>query len=64
MIEDISYCANEACPLTDCRRHMKNLDGHAGIFSMSDFGCVCSTYLAYKDGEKMRDLWDYYLGDE
>ena len=58
MIYDISYCAEENCPFVDCMRHLNNLKGEAGIFTMSQFSPNCNTFQLYKGSSSAQD---YYM---
>ncbi len=44
---DITYCAQEHCPFEDCERHMHNLEGKTGLFSMAYFDRMCNRFLEW-----------------
>lgn len=46
---DITYCAAEDCPLFDCERNLKNLEGLHVIISMADFSPQCGRYIRVKE---------------
>ena len=46
-MSDITYCAQEHCPFEDCERHMHNLEGKTGLFSMAYFDRMCNRFLEW-----------------
>ena len=65
MTRDISYCATEECPFTDCLRHLKQLDGEpaGAVFTLSNFGGICRKYIAHREGEAFDSAEDLYMTD-
>lgn len=53
MIRDITYCWCDDCPLTDCERHLAQLQHIKGqkVYSASDFHNICYAYKLFAKGE-------------
>ncbi len=66
MVRDITYCANESCPFSDCLRNLEQLRGENGsvIISLADFGGVCRRYLGHLVGEISEESDDLYITEE
>ena len=44
---DITYCVNEKCPFTDCKRHLINLKSQDGMVSFAALDGVCRRYISH-----------------
>ena len=48
MTKDITYCAAQECPSTECKIKVTNNHFEAGdIISMADFSGVCRFYIGW-----------------
>lgn len=52
--KDMAFCCTADCPITECKRHLSQLEGVQLDLpvSISDFGMSCSKYAGYKSNSE------------